>query len=52
MDDSARSNKRVKLDGSSSASPLYADCRSSDSDSDDGVALEILDDDLSCVICQ
>lgn len=49
--------KRIKLDDSGgTSSPLYSgpieDSQTSDSDSDDGVALEILDDDLSCVVCR
>ncbi|XP_054290594.1 integrator complex subunit 12-like [Macrosteles quadrilineatus] len=47
--------KRIKLEEGSGVSPIYREdleeSQTSGSDSDDGVALEILDDDLSCVVC-
>ncbi|XP_046668427.1 integrator complex subunit 12 [Homalodisca vitripennis] len=55
VDDAVR-GKRIKLDDGDNNSPLYLgpvdESQTSDSDSDDGVALEILDDDLACVVCR
>lgn len=55
LDDLMRS-KRIRMERNTVSSPMYPgameDSQPSDSNSDGDVTLEILDDDLSCVVCQ